>query len=92
MTTTVHHDAVYRDEVIHHDAVTEGREVCTGCGNYGVGGKLPSCSCSDDVDIIHQVVTIKKAYDEKTKVLVTEAYDEEVGTGEYKCSICGTVK
>lgn len=93
ITTTKHHDAVYK--TVHHDAVTEARSICNGCGaditgNVDAHMKEALLAGNTACGAYHtEYVTTKAAYDEQ--VLVSNAWDETVTTG-YKCSTCGATK
>lgn len=93
VTTTVHHDAVYK--TVHHDAVTQERHICNGCGQDITGNENAHMDAAmlagnTACGAYHsEWKTVQQAYDEQ--VLVSGAWDETVTTG-YKCSTCGATK
>ena len=89
--TTVHHEAQYDTQIVHHNDVWRHTETCTTCGAVGYDGQFPNCVCYPCYTSPGREL-ITPAYDENVQVLVKNAYDEQVGTGQYKCSKCGAVK
>lgn len=98
VTTTVHHDAVYK--TVHHDAVyqTVTTIICNSCGatfstQAQAEAHMDETMLSGDMSHTWRSQTtnvkVKDAYDEQ--VLVSGAWDETVTTG-YKCSTCGATK
>lgn len=94
VTTTVHHDAVYK--TVHHDAVTQGVCICNGCSaqfnnetEWGAHSEAQLLAGNFSCGSYRTAsVEIQNAWDEQ--VLVSEAWDETVTTG-YRCS-CGATK
>ena len=92
VTTTVHHDAVYK--TVHHDAVTQERSICNSCGADITGNEsahMKEYALKGDMSHSYSIVpvVVQNAYDEQ--VLVSNAWDETVTTG-YRCSTCGATK
>lgn len=93
-TKTVNHAAEYK--TVHHDAVTKGVTVCTGCwqevsdpaAHAKEALKNNNYTCGNAGYTV-KTVTVQEAYDEK--VLVKDAWSETVVTG-HKCSGCGATK
>lgn len=93
ITTTKHHDAVYR--TVNHAAVKERRCICGDkYGNYGCGQDITNNfvqhrNASGHSRYHYEYKVVKEAYTER--VLVSAAYDETVTTG-YRCSGCGATR
>ena len=87
ITTTRHHDAVYR--TVNHAAVKERRTICDSCGQDVTGNFPAHRSQSGHTSTHYEYKVTKEAYSEK--VLVSAAYDETVTT-VYRCSTCGATK
>lgn len=82
-------------KTVHHDAVTQERHICNGCGKDITGsedahGESALLAGNVACGAWHtEMRTVRPAYDEQ--VLVSTAWEETVTTG-YKCSVCGATK
>ena len=87
VTTTKHHDAVYR--TVNHAAVKERRCICDSCNQDITGNFAQHRNASGHSKYHYEYKVVKEAYSER--VLVSAAYDETVTTG-YRCSGCGATR
>lgn len=87
VTTTKHHDAVYR--TVNHAAVKERRCICDSCNQDITGNFAQHRNASGHSKYHYEYKVVKEAYTER--VLVSAAYDETVTTG-YRCSGCGATR
>ncbi len=87
VTTTKHHDAVYR--TVNHAAVKERRCICDSCNQDITGNFAQHRNASGHSRYHYEYKVVKEAYTER--VLVSAAYDETVTTG-YRCSGCGATR
>lgn len=87
ITTTKHHDAVYR--TVNHAAVKERRCICNSCNQDITGNFAQHRNASGHSRYHYEYKVVKEAYTER--VLVSAAYDETVTTG-YRCSGCGATR
>lgn len=87
VTTTKHHDAVYR--TVNHAAVNKRVCICDSCGEDITDRYSAHKSSTGHTKYHYETKQVTAAYSEK--VLVSKAYDETVTTG-YKCSGCGQTK
>lgn len=87
ITTTKHHDAVYR--TVNHAAVKERRCICDSCNQDITGNFAQHRNASGHSRYHYEYKVVKEAYTER--VLVSAAYDETVTTG-YRCSGCGATR
>lgn len=87
VTTTKHHDAVYR--TVNHAAVKERRCICDSCNQDITNNFAQHRNASGHSKYHYEYKVVKDAYSER--VLVSAAYDETVTTG-YRCSGCGATR
>lgn len=87
VTTTKHHDAVYR--TVNHAAVKERRCICNSCNQDITNNFVQHRNASGHSKYHYEYKVVKEAYSER--VLVSAAYDETVTTG-YRCSDCGATR
>ena len=85
LTKTVHHDAVYKTVVVKQ--AVYANYLCYDCGTYCVDifAHEKQTGCSSNWTSCSGYV-LEPEVTEQQKV--SDAYDEEVGTGVYECSKC----
>ena len=87
LTKTVHHDAVYKTVVVKQ--AVYANYYCRDCGTYcyDITAHMNTTGCRGNwTGVAYGYHILEPEVTEQQKV--SDAYDEEVGTGVYECSKC----